>query len=195
MPIDPAAIRAQEFRVVFRGYDVEEVDAFLDWIEQELSRPAQGPDAPSPAEPAYGAAYAQAMRTLRHAEQAAERMLAEAAADAAAVRERAHAEARGIVADARADAVHIVATTPRRPSADVEDLVVRAERLRAELDRLGASERRCREQLQTWLEGHGRLFDRGPVPATSEVPADPLRRDPGTTVRRVLTTLPTSAAR
>ena len=195
MPIDPAPVPAQEFRLVFRGYDVEEVDDFLDWIEQELSRPAQGPDAPSPTEPAYSTAYAQAIRTLRHAEPAAERMLAEAAADAAAVRERAHAEARGIVAEARADAVHIVATTPRRPSADVEDLVVRAERLRAELDRLGASERRCREQLQTWLEGHGRLFDRGPVPATSEVPADPLRRDPGTTVRRVLTTLPTSAAR
>ena len=40
MSIDPAVVRAQEFRVVFRGYDVEEVDAFLDWIEQQLAAPA-----------------------------------------------------------------------------------------------------------------------------------------------------------
>ncbi|WP_198588620.1 DivIVA domain-containing protein [Geodermatophilus chilensis] len=190
-----AAVRAQEFRVVFRGYDVEEVDAFLDWIEQDLTRLAQGPDAAAPVDPSAAGASAQAVRTLLHAEQAAERMLAEAAADAAAIRERAHAEARGIVADARAEAAHVVAAASRRPSADVEELVVGAQRLRAELDRLGESERRCREQLQTWLDGHGRLFDRGPVAAGPEVAADPYRRDTGTTVRRVVTTLPAAAVR
>ena len=125
----------------------------------------------------------------------AERMLAEAAADAAAVRERAHAEARGVVAEARADAVHIVATTPRRPSADADDLVVRAERLRAELDRLGASERRCREQLQAWLDDSDRLLDQRSLPAGPELVPDHARRDVGTSVRRVVTTLPMRAVR
>ncbi len=193
MPIDPAAIRAQEFRVVFRGYDVEEVDTFLDWIERELCRPAQVPDAPPPAEPAHGGASTQAMRTLLHAEQVAERMLAEAAADAATIRERAHAEARGIVADAWAQAAHVAAT--RRSSAEAEELAVRAQRLRAELDRLGESERRCREQLQSWLDGHERLVDRSPVTPVPGATADRLHRDAGTTVRRVVTTLPMSAVR
>jgi cell division initiation protein len=186
VPIDPAAVRAQEFRVVFRGYDVEEVDAFLDWIEQELTAPAGA----APADPAPGGASARAVRTLLHAEQ----MLADAAAEAAAIRERAHAEARGIVADARAEAAHLVATAHRRPSADIDEIVTRGRRLGAELERLGEFERRCREQLQAWLDDSGRLLEHRSVPAGPE-PADAYRRDTGTTVRRVVTTLPITAVR
>ena len=201
MSIDPAVVRAQEFRVVFRGYDVEEVDAFLDWIEQQLAAPAETTDS-APPEPAHAGASTQAVRTLVHAEQAAERMLAEAAAEAAAIRERAHAEARGIVADAQAQATHLLATAARRPSAEAEELVVRAQRLRAELDRLGESERRCREQLESWLDEHGRLSAQPPMtpagpPVTGAFPGavEVSRRDTGTTVRRVVTTLPTAAVR
>ncbi|MGR6964554.1 DivIVA domain-containing protein [Geodermatophilus sp. URMC 61] len=201
MSIDPAVVRAQEFRVVFRGYDVEEVDTFLDWIEQQLAAPAGTADA-VPTQPAHAHASTQAVRTLVHAEQAAERMLAEAAAEAAAIRERAHAEARGIVADAQAQATHLLATAARRPSAEAEELVARAQRLRAELDRLGESERRCREQLESWLDEHGRLSAQPPTtpagpPVAGAFPGalDVSRRDTGTTVRRVVTTLPTAAVR
>jgi DivIVA domain-containing protein len=192
VPIDPAVVRAQEFRVVFRGYDVEEVDAFLDWIEQQLAAPAE---TAAPADPAHRGASARAARLLLHAEQAAEQVLAEAADEAAAIRQRAHAEAQQIVADARAAAAHLATPPAPRPSADVEDLVARARRLRAELDRLDESERRCREQLQTWLADQGRLVDGSPASPDAERAADPYRRDTGTTVRRVATTLPIAAVR
>ena len=194
MPIAPAAVRAQEFRVVFRGYDVEEVDAFLDWIEQELTHPAEGSHGVAPADPAP-ADPGRAVRTLLHAERAAEQMLAEAAAEAAVIRDRAHAEARGIVADARAEAAQVVAAAHRLPSADVDELMTRGRRLREELDRLGESERRCREQLRTWLDDSGRLLDQRSLPAGPEFVPDLARRDTGTTVRRVVTTLPITAVR
>ena len=206
MPIDPAIVRAQEFRVVFRGYDVAEVDAFLDWIEQELTAPAQVPAGAAPARPASAGTPAQAVRTLLHAEQVAEQMVAEAIAEAAAIRERAEAEARGIIAGARAEAAHVAATAHRWTSPDTDELVVRGHRLRAELDRLGESERRCREQLESWLDEHGRRSAQPPVPAAGPPVAgaatrpfpgavDVSRRDTGTTVRRVVTTLPTAAVR
>ena len=194
MPIDPAAVRAQEFRVVFRGYDVEEVDAFLDWIEQELTRSAGSPVGVAPADPAP-ADPGRAVRTLLHAERAAEQMLAEAAAEAAAIRDRAHAEAREILAAARAEAAQLVAASHRLPSADVDELVGRGRRLYAELDRLSESERRCREQLQAWLDDSDRLLDQRSLPAGPELVPDHARRDVGTSVRRVVTTLPMRAVR
>jgi cell division initiation protein len=190
VPIDPAAVRAQEFRVVFRGYDVAEVDAFLDWVESELTRTAGGPGV-GPAAPATGDPD-RAVRTLLHAERAAEQMLAEAAAEAAAIRDRAHAEARAVVAEARTEAERVAASAHRLPAADVEELAARGRQLRAELDRLGESERRCREQLQTWLDESGRLLEQRATPAGPDALA---RRDPGTTVRRVVTTLPLTAVR
>lgn len=201
MPIDPAIVRAQEFRVVFRGYDVAEVDAFLDWIEQELTALPQLPAGSAPDRPSPAGTPVQAVRTLLHAEQVAEQMVAEAAA----IRERAEAEAREIVAGARAEAAHVAATA-HRWLPDADELVVRGHRLRAELDRLGESERRCREHLESWLDEHGRRSAQPPVPAADPPVAEPptrpfpgtvdvSRRDTGTTVRRVVTTLPTAAVR
>ena len=37
MPIDPEHIQAQKFRIAFRGYDVEAVDAFLYLVQAELA--------------------------------------------------------------------------------------------------------------------------------------------------------------
>ncbi len=44
MPLDPAQIRDQAFRIVFRGYDVASVDAFLDRVEVELADLLAGRD-------------------------------------------------------------------------------------------------------------------------------------------------------
>ncbi|MFW3173093.1 DivIVA domain-containing protein [Geodermatophilus sp. CPCC 206100] len=219
MPIDPADIRAQEFRVTFRGYDIGEVDAFLDWIEEELGRPAgvrapsgeapggSGADAAGPraAAPAglRAAAPAEedgtpsvALRTLLHAERMAEQVLADATGDAAEIVARSRAEAEAILADARDEAAQIVAAASRAPrGAEVDDLVVRGRRLRAELDRIDESERRCRDELRTWLDEHDRLLDQPPHPGPGEAGDRPGRARADTTVRRVTTTLPFTAVR
>ncbi|MGY1822969.1 DivIVA domain-containing protein [Geodermatophilus sp. SYSU D00079] len=198
MPIDPADIRAQEFRVTFRGYDIGEVDAFLDWIEEELGRTAgaappaghAGPRAAAP--PQETGTPAVALRTLQHAERMAEQVLADATADAAAIVARSRAEAEAVLADARDEAARIVAAAHRAPRADVDDLVARGRRLRAELDGLDESERRCREELRAWLDEHERLLDR---PAAGEAVDRPARPRTDATVRRVSTTLPFTAVR
>jgi cell division initiation protein len=208
VPIDPADIRAQEFRVTFRGYDIGEVDAFLDWIEEELGRPS-GVRVPSGAAPARPGADAgprpgaaaedgppsAALRTLLHAERMAEQVLADAAADAAAIVSRSRAEADTILADARDEAALIVAAASRAPRSDVDDLVARGRRLRAELDRVDESERRCREDLRAWLDEHERLLDAPAHPGPGAVGDRPARARADTTVRRVTTTLPFTAVR
>ena len=209
MPIDPAAIRAQEFRVVFRGYDIGEVDAFLDGIEEELTRtagvPASSGEAPSGtdvsaavpgASAEEGSTSSLALRTLLHAERMSEQVLAEATAEAAAIRAGARAEAENVLAEARSEAAHIVAAAHLGPLSEIDQLVARGRRLRAELDRLDESERRCRDDLRTWLDEHEKLLDQPPPPGTDAAGARPVRaRADTTTVRRVSTTLPFAAVR
>jgi DivIVA domain-containing protein len=205
VPINPADIGAQEFRVVFRGYDVGEVDAFLDWIEAELTRPSDGPapagraaDAADPGAghpAANGGPPSAALRTLVHAEQMAEQVLADATADAAAIMARSRAEAESILADAREEAAQIVAAAHRTPRSEVDDLIARGRRLRAELDHLGEFERRCHEDLRIWLDEHERLLDQPPYPVPGEAGDRPTRARADTTVRRVTTTLPFTAVR
>lgn len=193
MPIDPADIRAQEFRVVFRGYDIEEVDAFLDRLEEELAGPTGGAAAGTPA--ADGGPPTAALRTLVHAERMAEQLLAEATAEATAIRAQARAEAAAVLADARAEAVQVVGAAGR-PRPEVGELVARGRRLRTELDRLDQAERHCRDELRSWLDQHERLLDPPPPPAPGAA-GDPSARTRGdtTTVRRVSTTLPFTAVR
>ncbi len=203
MPIDPADIRAQEFRVVFRGYDIGEVDAFLDWVEGELARSSgerpSGADA-DVAEPGAsaeeGSTPSLALRTLLHAERMAEQVLADATAEAAAIRARARAEAETLLADARGEAAHIVAAAQLGPQPEIDHLVARGRVLRAELDRLDESERRCRDELRTWLDEHERLLDQPSSPVLGAAGDRPVRaRADTTTVRRVTTTLPFAAVR
>ena len=195
MPIDPAEIRDQEFRVVFRGYDIGEVDAFLDRIEEELTRPSGDAGAGTPAA-ADGAPPTAALRTLVHAERMAEQLLAEATAEATAIRAQARAEAAAVLADARAEAAQVVGAASRRPRPEIDDLVARGRRLRAELDRLGQADRHCRDELRSWLDEHGRLLDQPPPPASGAAGDPSARTRPeATTVRRVTTTLPLAAVR
>jgi cell division initiation protein len=195
VPLTPADIHAQQFRVVFRGYEIGEVDAFLDRLEEELTRlwsaSARGDEVPTGADhrpapppaaaaghlgdPAAGGtredeAASRVLRTLLRAEQMAERTVADAIAEADEIRARARAEAEVVLADARTEASQVSALMRKRSQGEVDDLVARGRRLRAHLDRLGEQERRCREALRTWLEEHEALFDQRP-PAASPAPA------------------------
>lgn len=203
MPIDPAEIRAQEFRVVFRGYDVREVDAFLDWVEEELTRssgetpPGADADVAEPGASAEdGSTPSLALRTLLHAERTAEQVLADATAEAAAIRARARVEAETLLAHAREEAAHIAAAAHLGSRSEIDQLVARGRVLRAELDRVDESERRCRDELRTWLDEHDRLLDQPSSPAPGAAGDKPVRaRADTTTVRRVTTTLPFTAVR
>ncbi len=176
MPIAPTDIEEQTFRIVFRGYDVREVDAFLDRIQKELARPAgeqpaagdgstdAGPaaDGDDAAEP-HVAPPARALRTLRHAERMADEMLAEAAAEAEQIRARAQAEAAQIVAAARAESSRVEAEDLLRRQRELRTLARRYDELRTEVDRLSGLERRVRESLRAWLSEHEELLQRQPV--------------------------------
>jgi DivIVA domain-containing protein len=176
MTLAPDDIQAQQFRIGFRGYDVKQVDAFLDRVHEELLRrtghpaPEEGgtpPRATSPeSEPgaeqsadAEAGHAARALRTLLRAEQMADQVLADAAAEADQIRLRAQAEGEQLLADAGAEKARVDAEVQLRRERDIGALVLRRQQLQAEAERLADLERRCRETLQAWLTEHQRLLE------------------------------------
>lgn len=164
MSITPEEVRSTAFRLAWRGYATEEVDVFLDRVEEELVRlsgsaapsadgPAQAPAGAGPTvrhvaggtepnlEPSRPAARAaDAITVLQLAEQA----LQEAQANARAVRDAAAAdaartgdEAATVLADARREADLLVQEARARAAAVHDDV---AEQRRAEVAEL---ESRC----------------------------------------------------
>jgi len=175
VPIAPADIEDQTFRIVFRGYDVQEVDAFLERIQMELARPAGEGAGSGDVPPDSGvapdgdfadpetASPARALRILRHAEQMADQMLAEAAVEAEQIRLKAQAEGEQIVAGARAESSRAEAEDFLRRQREQRALVRRCEELRTEVDRLNGFERGVREGLRAWLSEHQELLERRPA--------------------------------
>lgn len=198
MTITPADIEAQQFPIVFRGYKVEAVDEFLDQLQVGLAQvllerpgeaamtgpaaagtadetpvPAPGAATPPGADPAIGAgndSAARALRTLQRAEQMAEQVMAEAAAEADEIQGRARAEAETMIAAARAESGRIEAELNVRQQREVGGLMVQAQHLRAEIDRLSGLERHYHEALHALLTEQQQLLEqRIPVldPATA----------------------------
>ncbi len=181
MSITPADIEAQTFPMALRGYQVAAVDAFLDRLATELDHPAAAPSAPdppgrgAPEEPDHlpaddGGPTARALRTLVHAEQMAEQVLAEARAEAAQVRAGAEMEAADLLAAARADTARMEAELRVRQQRETGALVAQVQQLRAEIDRLGRLERGYREALQVLLDEQQQALDERP-PGLDPVPA------------------------
>ena len=158
MGMTPADVRAQQFRIAFRGYDVEQVDAFLDRVAAALSD-RTAPAAPPMADPAAGATTdsatgataviehpvdvpARALRVLEAAEHAAEQLvlsargdadhlLAAARTEAEQLRTSASEEAARIRTQARSEAAETVAETRTRADevlANARDEAARLER-------------------------------------------------------------------
>jgi cell division initiation protein len=163
--ITPADVAAQTFPLAFRGYQVEAVDAFLDRLQGELTGgaplPVRAPD-PVPAQlpdPTDGGPAARALRTLVHAEQMAEQVLAEATAEAEEVRARAGVEAAAVLAAARAESGRVEAELRLRQEREVGALAEQAQQLRAEIDRLGSLEHRYADALRALLAEQQRLLE------------------------------------
>ena len=177
MTLRPEDIKAQQFRVVVRGYKVEEVDAFLEVVRRELSRlteaaadhaPAPEPDAKAGTSTASvgdargaddGTLSARALRTLAIAQEMADKVAATAAADAGQVLSDARTTADQLVAEAQSEADAVLAELQVRRHHEVQSLEARVQHLRAEIERLTQLERHCRESLQRWLAQQQLLVD------------------------------------
>jgi DivIVA domain-containing protein len=187
----PADVDALMFPVVFRGYKVEAVDAFLDRLQSELTemladRPGEAATAaPAAAAPDEGpmavtdtstategdglagretGPAARALRTLARAEELAEQMLADATAEADETRVRARAEAEEIITAAKDESDRVEAELRLRHQRELGALALHTHHLRAEIGRLSRLEREYREALQGLLsEQHLLLEQRLPV--------------------------------
>jgi DivIVA domain-containing protein len=129
VPLTPTDVANKQFKIAFRGYALEEVDAFLDEVEAELARllrdnnelknrsgaaapaapaaPAQARAAeaePAPRPVASSEGQEAALRTLLLAQRTADEAIAEAQAEAQQLVTSARAEAEQTLAAARAEA-------------------------------------------------------------------------------------------
>lgn len=123
MPLTPTDVANKQFKIAFRGYSLDEVDAFLDEVETELSRllrdnagaadrpvPAasaslaapSGPSAPSPGAGLEG--QEAPLRTLLLAQRTADEAVAEARAEAQQIVLDARTESETALASARSEA-------------------------------------------------------------------------------------------
>jgi DivIVA domain-containing protein len=186
VPLTPADVANKQFKIAFRGYSLDEVDAFLDEVEQELGRllrenteikgsraaaPFAEPPAPAltapapppaPAPLAPGEGQEAALRTLLLAQRTADEVVAEARADAAR-----------IVADAQGRADNVDHEIAARISAAMGGLEQRKRDLEVQINDLRAFEREYRTRLKAYLEGQLRdLSARGaPDDGGAGVPA------------------------
>jgi cell division initiation protein len=185
MALMPSDVQSQTFREKYKGYDVDEVDQFLDEVterlteliseneqltlrvgELELDRePGTASPTPAPGPAAQAAAPGDGLdpellqRTLLTAQRAADQALADAQAEADDVLSRAHAEAERMVTDAE------------RAAAD------RAERMRGDASQVAQAvedlrrfRNEYRERVQGVIAEHLALLDQaGDLP---EVPTE-----------------------
>jgi DivIVA domain-containing protein len=182
MPIDPAEIENKKFRIVFRGYDVEAVDAFLDTMQADTSRlladlaaaeeaATRGADTADPASatatpeesavdrPAEPGPAARALRTLARAEEMAEQMIADAETEADGITARARAQAEEILAAAQTERGRVETELELQRQRQVGALVIHTQQLRAEIERLAGLERQYQEGLRAWLAEQQRLLE------------------------------------
>lgn len=142
MALTPEEIEQHAFRERFRGYDPDEVDAFLDRVVGALRAVERERDAALAAreevQQQAGESETLLRDTLVNAQRTAEQTLADARVDADRIRQRAHEQAERIVADAQQRA---------REIADAIDHV------------LGVHAR-LRSSIQAVLAEHADLLDR-----------------------------------
>lgn len=171
MPLTPTDVANKQFRIAFRGYSLDEVDAFLDEVENELSRLLRdnvalkeraGAPVTSTAEAAAAAPAAAplasmegqeaALRTLLLAQRTADEAIAEARAEAEEIVAKARAEAESTLSEANAKAARIDQDVAARIQAATGDLDARRRALEGRIEELRVFEREYRTRLQAYLE-------------------------------------------
>jgi DivIVA domain-containing protein len=176
VPLTPIDVEQVLFRRAFRGYDVDEVDAFLDRVQGELARLLSSPPAVAAEEPApTQEGQEAALRTLLLAQRTADQAVAEAREEAEQIRSAAGEQATATVATAREQAEALLSAS-RAEAAQVDekisqrleealgDLDRRRSRLQADIDELRAFEREYRTRLRAYVEGQLRELAGGTGP-------------------------------
>ena len=178
MALTPVEVEHTQFRVTFRGYAIDEVDAFLDRVQGELARllsqsptaaPAVEGAAPAPegqetalrtlllaqrtADEAVAEARAEAEQLRAAAKQEAEATLTSARAEAEATRTSAREQAEAVLAASRTEAAGLDEQIAQRLEAALGELDRRRSQLQASVEELRAFEREYRTRLRAYLEG------------------------------------------
>jgi cell division initiation protein len=166
-----------EFSVKLRGYDLEQVDDFLDrmanGIESLQQQLRQTTERAVRAEQlaADNAETDQALRrTLIVAQRTADDVIAEAEAEGARRREEAEATARSIIVAAEAEAARLASEAQRRLRDDIAALERARDALQADVDALDRHVAEERERLRRLADGDLVVT---PAPATSDLDVPP----------------------
>jgi DivIVA domain-containing protein len=213
MPLTPQDVRKKTFTPVRlrEGYDMGEVDQFLDEVEQELTRLLKaneglrehGPTAadgnvtrdssspgeaaataqPEPAAPPAPAALP-AVTTAAEASSTAVRLLEIASNNAEQLINDAKADAERIVGEAHAQAEGLGGETAERRQQLFADLEEEKQSLSRELDELRAFEREYRSRLRRFLEAQ--LLSLDGEADTDGAPASPPEKEAAGQVHQLL---------
>lgn len=169
-----------EFSVKLRGYDLEQVDDFLDrmadGIESLQQQLRQTTERAVRAEQvaADNAETEQALRrTLVVAQRTADEVIAEAEADAERRRGEAEATARSIIVAAEAEAARLASEAQRKLRDDIAALERARDALQADVDALDRHVAEERERLRRLADGD-LVVAPAPVPTDFDVPPAPV---------------------
>jgi DivIVA domain-containing protein len=195
MDVTPQELRGSEIKDSWRGYDRDEVDDLLEraavtieGLTQKLQDTASRPVAA--AAPVATAAPAEVplpssrddadmlQRTLLLAQRAADDAVNEAQARARQLLDESEAKAQSLVSDAEATARRIAEGERRRLEAEIQDLSMRREQLRADADALDAYASGYRDRLRAAIEADmanlgGAVEPPSPRPELHEVEVPP----------------------
>jgi cell division initiation protein len=173
-----------EFSVKLRGYDLEQVDDFLDRmadgiesLQQQLRRTTERAVRAEQLA-ADNAETEQALRrTLVVAQRTADEVIAEAEADAGRRREEAEATARSIIVAAEAEAARLASEAQRTLRDDIAALERARDALQADVDALDRHVAEERERLRRLADGD-LVVAPAPAPTDLDVPPAPVVPDP-----------------
>ncbi len=173
-----------EFSVKLRGYDLEQVDDFLDRmadgiesLQQQLRRTTERAVRAEQLA-ADNAETEQALRrTLVVAQRTADEVIAEANADAGRRREEAEATARSIIVAAEAEAARLASEAQRTLRDDIAALERARDALQADVDALDRHVAEERERLRRLADGD-LVVAPAPAPTDLDVPPAPVVPDP-----------------
>ena len=172
MTLTPQDIENQVFKERFRGYDPEEVDAFLDRVSEQLSKLAgerdeaiaRAEDADRRATTTAGEQEQLLSRTLLTAERTAEQTVTQAQAEAEQTREDARVEAEQVREEARSEAAELRRRAEEDAREELEAAHAAADRVRQAIAELRSFREDYRDRVEAVISEQLSVIDRLPLP-------------------------------